>query len=51
MRRRLHKLGLDSGFRDNFDEEEADDDDDDDVEFEGVSDRALIPPGDVVSLA
>lgn len=48
MRRRLHKMGVDSGFRDGFDEEEGDDED---VEFEGVNDGALMGPNDSITLA
>lgn len=45
MRRRLRKMDVDSGFRDDFDEDEVEDDDD--VEFEGVGDRALVALNDL----
>lgn len=50
MRRRLHKMGVDSGFRDGFDEEDMGDEDED-IEFEGVNDRVLVGPGDSIALA
>lgn len=45
MRRRLHKMGVDSGFRDEFDEDELGDDDED-VEFGGMNDRVAGSIGD-----
>ncbi|SPN97815.1 probable Ckb-2 casein kinase II subunit beta-2 [Cephalotrichum gorgonifer] len=48
MRRRLHRMGVDTGFRDGFNEEEEEDED---VIFEGVSDdRALMAPGDAAQV-
>lgn len=50
MRRRLHKMGIDSGFRDGFDEDELGDEEED-VEFEGMNDRMAGGLGDPVALA
>lgn len=40
MRRRLRKLEIDTGFRDEMDEE--DDDDEDEVQFEGIDGRMAV---------
>lgn len=46
LRRRLRKLEIDSGFRDELGAENDDDDDDeDDVEFEGLDPRAAAAEG------
>lgn len=42
MRRRLRKLDVDSGFRDDFDEDGVEGDDD--AAFEGAGNRALLAP-------
>ena len=46
MSRRLRKMDVDSGFRDDFDEDEVEEDDED-VEFDGVGNRALVAPNDL----
>jgi casein kinase II subunit beta len=51
MRRRLHKMNIETGFKDDFEEREDLEEDDDDVEFGGMGERVVMVPHNMNAVA